>query len=159
MFELNATLPIFLVMFFVFMTLLNNTVLKPMRAALEQRQSRIEGDIEAGKVARTTAAELVAAHEKRIREARLQAQAMVNDAQARAQLDRQTQLKDLHEKGQSQLQIAKRNFAGERASLIGQLVGEEQTLVSTIMKKLLGDSVSVLVDPERARTVLAEEAS
>jgi F-type H+-transporting ATPase subunit b len=159
MFELNATLPIFVVMFLVFMNLLNSMVLKPIGAKIEQRQRKIEGDLEAAKVGRSQASELVSAHEKRIHEARLQAQSMVNDSQARAQQDRKNQLKVLTEKGQAQLQVAKNNFANERQSLISQLVTEEQTLVSTIVKKLLGDSVDVSIDPEKARKVLVEEAS
>jgi F-type H+-transporting ATPase subunit b len=159
MFELNATLPIFVLMFLVFMNLLNSMVLKPMGAKIEQRQRKIEGDLEAGKAGRSQASELVTAHEKRIHEARMQAQAMVNDSQGRAQQDRQKQLKELSEKGQAKLQVAKTNFANERQSLISQLANEEQALVSTIVKKLLGDSVAVAVDPEKARKVLAEEAS
>ncbi len=126
MFELNATLPIFVVMFLGFMSLLNSMVLKPMGAKIEQRQRKIEGDLESGKDA----------HQ-----------------------DRQKLVKDLKEKGQRQLQVAQRNFAGERQNLIGQLADEEQTLVSTIVRKLLGDSVTVAIDADRARAVLAEEAS
>ena len=47
----------------------------------------------------------------------------------------------------------------ERAALLDQLAEDEKGLVTTIVKKLLGDTASVFVDTDKARQVLLEEAS
>lgn len=141
------------------MAALKEMVLKPVGQALEQREQRIKGNIEAGAVARNTAVEIVADYDRRMHEARQKAQGIVSDVLLAAQRDRQAEVKTFHESGQTKLQAAKKAIAAERANLVGNLAEEQRDLVGTIIKKLLGESASVVVDADKARQVLVEEAS
>jgi len=159
MFEINLTCPIFVVMFIVFIKVMNAVVVKPVGQAIERRQQMIKMDIEAGSTARAKAAEIVKDYELRMKETRIQAQTTITDVVTKGQKQRLEQLKLVNDQGQARVQAAQNAIAAERTTLIGQLAQDEQGLVSTIVKKLLGDSVSVLVDADKARQVLVEEAS
>jgi F-type H+-transporting ATPase subunit b len=159
MFELNLTLPIFVLMFILFIGALNGLVLKPVGAIIERRQEKIKTDIDAGSTARAKAGEIVKEYESRMRETRIAAQTIVNDVLSAAQIDRQAQLKRIHDEGQARVQAAKDAIAKERTALIVDLAEDERGLVATIVKKLLGDSATVSFDLDKARQVLMEEAS
>ncbi len=147
-------------MFFLFMAALKEMVLKPVGQALEQREQRIKGNIEAGAVARNTAVEIVADYDRRMHEARQKAQGIVSDVLLAAQRDRQAEVKTFHESGVNKAaKAAKKAIAAERANLVGNLAEVRRDLVGTIIKKLLGESTSVVVDADKARQVLVEEAS
>jgi F-type H+-transporting ATPase subunit b len=159
MFELNLTLPIFIVMFIVFIKVMDVVVLKPVGQTIERRQQKIKLDIEDASTARAKAAEIVKDYEIGMRETRIQAQAIITDVVTKGQKQRLEKLKLVNDQGQTRVQAAKNAIAAERTTLIGQLAQDEQGLVATIVKKLLGDSVSVLVDVDKARQMLVEEAS
>lgn len=159
MFEPNATLLVFVVMFLLFMSALNAMVLKPVGAVIRRRQEKIKGDIQAGSEARANAAAVVGDYETRMRETRAQAQSIINDVLSTAQKQRQAELKRISDEGNTRLQAAKQSIAAERSALIGQLVEEEKSLVTVIVHKLLGDNSSVFVDSDKARSVLLEEVS
>jgi F-type H+-transporting ATPase subunit b len=158
MFDINATLPIFLLMFFAFMAALNSWVLKPIGEVIEKRQQKIKSDIEAGSVARQQADGILTDYQSRLHQVRGEAQAIVTDAQAKANSERQAQLKVVQEKGQVKVQQEKAVIEGERKSLVEQLVDEEKVLVATIAKKLLGDTAAVNLDPATIKRAI-EEAS
>jgi F0F1-type ATP synthase membrane subunit b/b' len=90
----------------------------------------------------------------------MQGQAIIGDAETGAQKARQAELKQVLEAGQNKLQEAKKGIAAERTALIDHLAEEEKTLVAAIVKKLLGEnSAAVVIDTDKARQVLVEEAS
>lgn len=159
MFQPNATLLVFVVMFLLFMVALNAMVLKPIGMVLDKRREKIKSDIETGATARAKAAAIVGDYQKTVHDARMQGQTLIGDAETSAQKARQAELKRVLDAGQVKLQEAKQGIAAERTALIGHLVEEEKTLVAMIVKKLLGDSSSVVVDTDKARQVLVEEAS
>lgn len=156
MFELNATLPIFLVMFFIFMALLKSWVLKPVSEVLAERERKLKADIEAGSVARNQAAAVVSDYQSRLQQVRHEAQTLINDTVGKAQTVRQTELKRVNDAGQAKVQEEKQKIQVERTSLVDQLVDEEKVLVATITKKLLGESASVSLDATRIKGALEE---
>jgi F-type H+-transporting ATPase subunit b len=159
MFTPNATLLVFVAMFLLFMVALKAMVLNPIGTTLELRRKRIADDIQAGLEARAKADEIVGEYQKSLHDARLQGQAISAEVQTKAQKARDAELKQVIDAGHAKLQEAKKGIAAERTALIDQIAEEEKVLVTTIIKKLLGDGASVVVDADKARQVLLEEAS
>ncbi|MGH9551941.1 MAG: hypothetical protein ACRD3W_21325 [Terriglobales bacterium] len=149
MFEINATLLIFVVMFLLFMAALNVMVLKPIGFAIENRHKAIRSNIDAGSAARAEAAALVTEYEKRLHETILAGQAIKNEVESQAQSEREAKLKAVRDRGMALLQAEKGKITAERAVLIDLLAEEEQTLVTTIVKKLLGDTAGVYAGVDR----------
>jgi F-type H+-transporting ATPase subunit b len=157
LFHLNGTLVIFVASFLVFMWLLNQIMLKPVGAAIEQRDKLIETEVEAGKTARLEAQQLLTGYEEDLRKIRHDAHSIIAKATEEATRERTSALERVFKDGQSKLDKAKNDIAAEREKLIDALVGEEKELVETITRKVLGDeSVQVSLDSSQVRRTLEE---
>jgi F-type H+-transporting ATPase subunit b len=122
MFELNLTLPIFVVMFLVFMKALNAVFLKPVGEVIAKREKNIKDQVSAGQSARQQAAQLIEGYEHNLRETRSQAQALINEATNQVQKERTADLKRIHDDGQAKVAEAKKNIEVERFHLVDKLV-------------------------------------
>ena len=113
--------------------------------------------IEAGNQARSRAADVVKEHEERLHKARAQGQATINDILSQAQGSRDAQVEKLHTLGQSKVQEVKTYISGQKALLIDKLEEEEKVLVTMIVKKLLGESASPVLDSKQVKAALQKE--
>ena len=156
MFELNLTLVIFLVMFGVFIKLLNAVFLKPVGEVIAKREKRIKDDIAEGQSSRQLASERLDDYERGLKEVRGQAQALIAETTATAQKQRMAQLKTLQEQGQEKVAAAKAQIDQERGSLVDKLVEEEKVLVETIIQKLLGSNKAFSLDASVVKRALEE---
>lgn len=158
MFELNGTYVIFIASFLVFITLLNEVMLKPVGRVLEERRAKIEADLQSAREARIQSEEVVAHYHKRMGETRGEAGRLVNEALVKAQRVRDEKLKGVQEEGRKRLDKAKAELAAERDSLIEGLVDQELDLIKSINHKLMGETAVVTLEREKVRRAL-EEAS
>ncbi|HEY9683869.1 MAG TPA: hypothetical protein V6C86_19965 [Oculatellaceae cyanobacterium] len=156
MFELNLTLPIFVIMFLAFMKALNTVFLKPIGEVIAKREKRIKDDITESQSCRQQATDLLEGYERDLRKVRGEAQALIADTTAKAQKQRTADLKKLHDEGQSKVAAEKAKIDGERVSLVEKLVEEEKVLVETIVHKLLGSSQTVNLDASVVKHALEE---
>ncbi len=156
MFELNGTYIIFIASFLVFIYLLDEIMLKPVGKAIADRKSLIQEHLEISKSSRLKAESELAAYQERLNSTRHQSAGILNEAAQAAQKVKDDKLKTIQEEGRKKLDKAKAELAEEKKELVEGLVGEELELVSTISKKLLGESVSVNVDRNKVRKVLEE---
>jgi F-type H+-transporting ATPase subunit b len=156
MFELNLTLPIFLLMFLAFMKALNAVFLKPVGNVIAKREKRIKDDLAESQSCRQQAAELIDGYERDLRKVRGEAQALIAETTATAQKQRTADLKKLHDEGQGKVAAEKTKIDGERVSLVEKLVEEEKILVETIIHKLLGGNKTVSLDASVVKQVLEE---
>lgn len=157
LFQLNATLVVFVISFLIFMWLLNEIMLKPVGRALEDRAKYIADQIAAGKEAHHQAGELQTKYEADLKHIREEAQQVIAKAVDEANKARQEQLNKIAAEGQAKLDKAKKEIEAERAKLIDALVAEETELVETITRKVLGDdSVNIDIDTTQVRRTLEE---
>jgi len=156
MFELNGTLVIFIASFLVFMTLLNQVMLKPIGRVLEQRAAKIKADLDAGKSARAQAEKVLDNYHEHLQKIRAEAQSIINEAVEKASYHRNVELSRVREEGQKKLDAAKAEIALERDSLMEALVKQELDLIASIAEKLLGEPVAVSLEPEKVRRALEE---
>lgn len=155
-FQLNATLPVFVASFLVFLYLLNKIMLEPVGRVLEARDAKAKADLEAGKAARAQAAEVLDQYHTHLHEIRAEAQSLINAAVEKSNYDRNTELGRLREHGAKNVESARGAIEDERASLIDALVSQEQELVEGITRKLLGEPVAVGLEVDQVRHALEE---
>lgn len=156
MFELNGTYAIFIVMFLIFMFLLNKTVLKPVGKAMERRKARSLEDYEQ---ARTYAAEgeaVVTRYQNRIQEVRSQAQKTVHDAVSTAQKRRDDKLKEAQSHGNTKVERIRAELKEQKESLLTSLIEPELDLVKAISGKLLSEAPAVSLSQNAVKQALEE---
>jgi F-type H+-transporting ATPase subunit b len=158
MFDLNATLIIFVISFLIFMALLNEIFLKPVGKVIEARQNKIKSDIEAGKAARLKAQDSVSQYEQHLHEVRTKAQGLINEASEKANYHRNLEVSRLREEGRRKMEAVQAEIASERSRLLDQLVGEESQLVQEIGRRVVGEDIAIPLDTDKVRRAL-EEAS
>jgi F-type H+-transporting ATPase subunit b len=158
MFDLNATLLIFVLSFLIFMALLNEIFLKPVGKVIEARAAKIKADIEAGKAARIKAQESVAQYEEHLHQVRSKAQAVITEATEKANYHRNLEVTRLREEGRRKIEATQAEIASERTALLDQLVNQESQLVQEIGRRVVGEEIVVPLDSDKVRRAL-EEAS
>ena len=156
MFELNATIAIFILSFLLFMVALDHLFLKPVGGVIDERARRMEEDNESARQSQEDAAAALARYEKKLAEIREEAQTVINDAVAEAKKSRSEQLAVVEESGRTKLEAAKTSLKGERVALVDALVVEEMSLVEDIVKRLLGDNAAVKLSNEVVKKALEE---
>lgn len=154
MFDINATLIIFVLSFLVFMYLLNQIMLKPVGRVLEARAAKISGDLKAGKDAHGQAGDLVTHYQEHLHKIRTEAQAVINEATQKANQSRNDELGKIKAEGSKKLEAAKAQIVTERKALVEPLINQEIELIEDIAHKLLGERVSLSVDRERVKSAL-----
>jgi len=157
-FQINATLPIFVASFLVFLYLLKKIMLEPVGKVLEAREAKAKADLEAGKAARAQAAAVLEQYHTHLHDIRTEASAHINEAMEKSSYHRASELGRLREEGAQRLAAARDAIEEERTALIDALVSQEQELVEGITRKLLGEPVAVGLEKDKVRHAL-EEAS
>jgi F-type H+-transporting ATPase subunit b len=146
-FELNATCIIFIVLFLVFIRLLDAAFLKPVGNVIEERARLIEDDLAAGKQSRSAAQKLIGEYESKLGDIRDQAKSLVAEVTEQGNRKRHAELDRVFKEGQDRLARAQADIAAERSQLIAALVAGEKELISSITRKVLGDeSIQVQLD-------------
>lgn len=156
MFELNATIVIFILSFLLFMVMLDNLFLTPVGEAIESRDKKITGDSKKAQELRDDASAVVEKYEKKLAEIREEAQSIINQSTGEAQKLRSEKLAAIENEGRKKFDEAKSSFLKEKESLVKDLVEEETVLVSEIVSKLLGTTAAVNIDSAAVHRALEE---
>ncbi len=156
MFELNLTCALFVVSFLLFMLALNELFLKPVGDVIEKRQSRISNDLASARELRDEASVELAKYEKQLGSVRDEARQVIADLVAQSQALRADKMAKIEKEGRTKLDTAHKELAGEKTKLMTALVDEEKALVSNIVSKLLGKSVSIDLDSESVQKALVQ---
>lgn len=156
MFELNATIVIFILSFLLFMVMLDNLFLTPVGEAIESRDKKITGDSKKAQELRDDASAVVEKYEKKLAEIREEAQSIINQSTGEAQQVRSEKLAAIENEGRKKFDEAKASFLKEKESLVKDLVQEETVLVSEIVSKLLGTTAAVNIDSAAVHRALEE---
>ena len=156
MFELNGTFVIFVLSFLVFMYLLNEIMLKPVRCVLELRAQKIQSDLTVSRSYRAQADETLATYEKNWHDVRHQAQGIINSGVDSATKHRNERMSAVHAEGKQKLEELQSEIAREHAHLIDQLIPNEVALINELTEKLLGEKVSLQLEPEYVKRTLQE---
>lgn len=154
MFDLNATLIIFVISFGIFMVLLNEIMLKPVGKVLEARANKIKSDLDAAKQAHTNAEKSLKHYEDHLHKVRSEAQGIIDQTVESANKVRSEKFTKVKTEGQKKLEAAKQVIADEREKLMHELIGQETALVEEIAGKLLGEPTTIKLNAETVRKAL-----
>jgi F-type H+-transporting ATPase subunit b len=154
MFELNATVLVFIISFLIFMVLLNEIMLKPVGKVLEARANKIKSDLDAAKLAHADAEKSLKHYEEHLHQVREEAQSVINKSVDSANKIRSEKFSKIKADGQTKLESAKQVIASEREKLMQELVGQETALVEEIATKLLGEKATVKLNADAVQKAL-----
>lgn len=126
MVDLNATLVAQIINFLILVALLAKFAYKPLLAALEERKSRIAGEMEAAEKEKKSAEQLKADLQQQLNEARIQAQAIMDKA-----------VKQAEETQQEMLTAARADIDRERKQAREEIVREREKALTDIRSEVV----------------------
>jgi F-type H+-transporting ATPase subunit b len=126
--------------------------LPSMNRMLEERRARIQGQLEEAEAIKVEAEELRRQYEQQLRDARAEANAIIDRARGDAEQVRETKIAEAEEEAQAIRQRARADAEAERGRLVQQL----RTQVAALSVDLAGRIVHRELDEERHRTLVDE---
>lgn len=152
MVSINGTLLFQFINFFVLVAILAKFAYKPLLKVLEDRRNKIASDLDNAAKARETAEKIKADYEAQIRDARAEAQAIVDKAVKQADKEAQAQLEAIRAQIAREKQIAQTEIANEREAAIREMRNEVVTLSMAVAEKLLQKNM----DPDMNAKLVAD---
>jgi len=139
-----------LVNFFLLLGLLSLVLYKPVMRMLRERQERIAKGLAEAELASKRAAQAEADYQKRLEEARREAQAIVAQARETAEKERQSLLAQAQAQVQELRARAEQDIQHERQAALAALQGQVADLAIAAAGRVLGQ---VLDEPAHRRLV------
>lgn len=137
MVDINFTLLIQFINFFVLVAILAKFAYKPILKVLEDRKNKIASDLSSAEEARLSAEKLKADYEAQLQKAHAEAQAIVDKAVKQADKEAQAQLDAIRSQIAREKEIAQAEIANEREAAIREMRNEVVTLSMAVAEKLL----------------------
>ena len=141
MVRINGTLLFQFINFFVLVAILSKFAYKPLLKVLEDRRNKIASDLSDAAKAKETAEKMRADYEAQIRDARAEAQAIVDKAVKQADKEAQAQLEAIRDQIAREKQIAQAEIANEREASIREMRKEVVNLSMAVAEKLLKKNI------------------
>lgn len=141
MVDINGTLIFQFVNFIVLVLILAKFAYKPLLKVMEERRERIETDLHEAAQAKEDAAQLKADYEQQLRDARAQAQAIVDKAVKVADQEAQAHVQAIREQIAREKEIAQAEIVNEREIALKQMRQEVVTLSMAVAEKLLHKNI------------------
>lgn len=137
MLNLNLTLLIQMTSFLLFAWLFNQLFFKPLVAHLQARNSYVDAQQTAADLVVSEARQLRQEHDRRLREAQLEAQAAVDLALKEARDRKGERLAKAHAEAQMIVAKVRTQLEQERSHALGQLRAEVDGMATQIADKIL----------------------
>ena len=141
MIDINGTLIIQFLNFFVLVAILAKFAYKPILKTLEDRRLKIESDLNGAQEAREAAEQLKTDYQEQIKNAHAEAQAIVDKAVKQADKEAQAQLASVRAQITREKEIAQAEIANEREAAIREMRNEVVTLSMAVAEKLLKKNI------------------
>ena len=161
MIDINATLIAQIINFVILLAILAKFAWKPIMKALEERESRIAGDLANAEKERETAEKLRQEYQQQLADARVQAQSIIDKATKLAEQTKDQILEEARAENARLLKAAEEQIAVERERALAQMRSEvvalsiaaatkviEQNLDTNTNAKLVADFINTLDDKQ-----------
>lgn len=152
MIDINATLLVQMLNFFILVALLRAFAYKPLAKALEARSEKIASSLQKADEDQAKAAALVKEYEGQLSAARVKAQEIVDMASKRAEEDRLMSVEATKKEIEQMKKAAEAQIAFEKEQAARAMKGEMVTLSLAAASKLLGKTI----DSEADRSLVEE---
>lgn len=143
MFEFNATFLIAMISFVVFIIIMNAILYKPILSIISERQSYIDGNLNAAQNSKTKAKNILDEKTQRLNEASVQSKDIIT-SRVQKENDNAKNLTD-KAKADSQLSInsAKESLHNEEIETTNALKDNVKSLAESISSKILGENIAI----------------
>ena len=141
MVELNGTLLVQSINFFILVAILAKFAYKPLLKVMEARSERIARDLTGAEEAKAKAEALRVEYEAQLADARREAQMIIEKAVKQAEADSQAQIKELREQLAREKEQARQDIVREREKAMRQLREEVVTLSVAIAGKVVAKEI------------------
>ncbi|MBY0533021.1 MAG: F0F1 ATP synthase subunit B' [Xanthobacteraceae bacterium] len=118
--------------------LLSRVALPRLSHAIENRQSRIAGDLETASRLRNESEAAQASYEKALADARAKAQALASESQAKAAAEAEAQRKQLEDGLKAKLEAAEKQIASTKSAAMSNVRGIAVDTAGLIVERLTG---------------------
>ena len=144
-----------LIIFLVLMVVLARFAFKPITAAVEAREQKLEDAIEAARRDREEAARLLAEHRAALDASRGEAQKIIADARVAAERVRAELVEQAHAEQASMLARARSEIEGEKVKAIGELRREAVDLAIAGAGKVIEKNLDAASNRQLVESFLA----
>jgi F-type H+-transporting ATPase subunit b len=135
--DINGTLLIQFLNFFVLVAILAKFAYKPILKMLEDRRNKIVSDLNNAQAARDAAEKMKADYQDQIKNAHAEAQAIIDKAVKQADKEAQAQLASVRAQITREKEVAQAEIINEREAAIREMRNEVVTLSMAVAEKLL----------------------
>ncbi len=132
MVDLNGTLLVQFINFFLLVAILAKFAYKPLLKVMQDRQERIAQDLEGAQEARLQAQELEKSYKEQLANARVEAQKIIEKA-----------MKQADEEGKAQLEEVRAQIAKEKAQAKEEIIMERERAMRQMRKEVVSLSVAL----------------
>ena len=143
MVELNGTLIAQIVNFLILVGILAKFAYKPLMQALADRQNKIDMDLDSAERDKQEAEQLKIGYQEQLRQARVQAQAIVEKAEKLAEESKEAILQEARVESARILKTVQEEIARERAVALVQLKGEVVALSIAAAAKIIEKNIDI----------------
>lgn len=137
MVDLNGTLLAQFINFFILAAVLGKFAYKPILKVMADRKNRIAADLDGAERARKAAEEMQNEYQTQLKNARAEAQVIVDKAVQQAEKETQAQLTAVREQINQEKDRARTEIANERESALREMREEVVSLSMAVAGKLL----------------------
>lgn len=141
MVEVNGTLIVQFINFFILVAILAKYAFKPLQQVMEARRSKIEGELANAQSTLEAAEATKKEYEEQLSNARKEAQAIVEAANKKAEANTQAQINELREQLVREKEEARRDIERERAKALQQIREDMITLSVAVAGKIVAKNL------------------
>lgn len=142
MVELNGTLLWQIVNFVILCAILGHFAYKPMLKVLDERKARIQNDLDSAASANADAQKLKESYEAQLRDAEVRAQEIVDKAVKEAKVQAQAQIDEAHAAIQKSKDQATQQIERERKDALEDLKAQVADLSCEIAAKIISKNMT-----------------
>ncbi|WP_298704844.1 F0F1 ATP synthase subunit B [uncultured Veillonella sp.] len=141
MVEVNGTLLVQFINFFILFAILAKFAFKPLQKIMTERRNKIEGDLANAQATLEAAEATKKEYEAQLTNARKEAQAIVEAAAKQAESNTQAQIKELREQLVREKEEARLDIERERAKALQQIREDMVTLSVAVAGKIVAKNL------------------
>ncbi|KAF1683364.1 MULTISPECIES: F0F1 ATP synthase subunit B [unclassified Veillonella] len=156
MVEINGTLLVQFINFFILVAILAKFAFKPLVGVMEARRKKIEGDLANAQATLDAAEATRKEYEAQLANARKEAQAIVEKAAQLAERNTQAQIKELKEQLVREKEEARNEIAREQAKALEKMREDMVTLSVAIAGKLVAKNMDSQANVDLVKEAIAK---
>lgn len=156
MIHIDLTLIVEVVLFLLFLWVLNRVFYQPISAIFQQRSARVEAGLRAAEESQRRAEETQREVQRQLDQARQEAQGLMAAAHKEADAERRTLMEQAKGEADTLLRSARQDIQRERDAAVEQVRRETGAIAILVASKAVGASMDTAANRDLAERAIAE---